>query len=190
YDPVHDGVWKPVSTVALDRPDLLAAPLGPPIRATEQVAVREVITSPSGKTILDFGQNLVGYIRVSVPGDSSLGGKTITISHAEVLDQGEIATRPLRFAKATDKLILSGKPLEWTPKFTFHGFRYARVDGMDDLSAITFTAMVIHSDMARTGWFRCSNTLINRLHSNIVWSMRGNFVGLPTDCPQRDERLG
>ncbi|KAL2838659.1 bacterial alpha-L-rhamnosidase-domain-containing protein [Aspergillus pseudodeflectus] len=190
YDPVHHGLWKPVSTLALDHPGVLAAPLGPPIRATEEMAVREIITSPTGKTILDFGQNLVGYVRVSVPGDSLLEGKSITISHAEVLDQGEIATRPLRFAKATDKLTLSGEPLEWNPKFTFHGFRYAQVDGLDDWSSITFTAIVIHSDMARTGWFKCSNPLINQLHSNIVWSMRGNFVGLPTDCPQRDERLG
>ncbi|KAL3441429.1 alfa-L-rhamnosidase [Aspergillus insuetus] len=189
-DPVHDGLWKPVATLPLDRPDILAAPLGPPIRATEQLAVREIITSPTGKTILDFGQNLVGYIRVSVPGDASLEGKAITLRHAEVLDLGEIATRPLRFAKATDKLTLSGNPLEWNPKFTFHGFRYAQVDGLDDWSSITFTAIVIHSDMARTGWFKCSNPLINQLHSNIVWSMRGNFVGLPTDCPQRDERLG
>ncbi|KAJ0418578.1 bacterial alpha-L-rhamnosidase-domain-containing protein [Aspergillus carlsbadensis] len=190
YDPATNGSWKPVSTVALDRPDILTAPLGPPIRATEQVAVREILTSPSGRAILDFGQNLVGFVRIAVPGDPANKGRALTLRHAEVLDQGEIATKPLRFCKATDQLVLSAEPVEWAPRFTFHGFRYVQVDGLDDLSQVQFTAVVIHSDMARTGWFRCSNPLVNQLHSNIVWSMRGNFVGLPTDCPQRDERLG
>ncbi|KAL2801597.1 bacterial alpha-L-rhamnosidase-domain-containing protein [Aspergillus granulosus] len=190
HDPFKDGIWRPVSTGPLDHPGILAAPLGPPIRAIEQVAVREIITSPAGKSILDFGQNLVGYVRIAVAGELSNKGKTITLRHAEVLDQGELGTRPLRLAKATDSLVLSGEPVEWAPRFTFHGFRYVQVEGLEDLSLLQFTAVVIHSDMARTGWFKCSNPLINQLHSNIVWSMRGNFVGLPTDCPQRDERLG
>ncbi|KAL2842526.1 bacterial alpha-L-rhamnosidase-domain-containing protein [Aspergillus pseudoustus] len=181
--------WRPVATAALDT-NILVAPLGSPIRAIEEVGVKQHITSPIGKTTLDFGQNLVGYIRISIPADRSLKRKVITLSYAEVLEQGEIATRSLRFAKAIDKLTLSGEALEWYPKFTFHGFRYAQIGGLEVLSCVEFTAIVIHSDVARTGWFSCSNPLLNQLHSNIVWSMRGNFVGLPTDYPQRDKRLG
>jgi alpha-L-rhamnosidase len=114
------------------------------------------------------------------------------LRHAEVLEHGELGTRPLRQTAATDRYTLRGDGLEtWEPRFTFHGFRYAEVDGwpgglrLDDL-----TAVVCHSNMERTGWFECSDPLISRLHENIVWSMRGNFLDVPTDCPQRDERLG
>ncbi|KAH6712482.1 bacterial alpha-L-rhamnosidase-domain-containing protein [Leptodontidium sp. MPI-SDFR-AT-0119] len=192
-----DGDWEFVKSFAANA-NILSAPLGPPIRIVEEIPVKQVVTSPSGKTILDFGQNLVGYLRFSVQGGSSQKGKTITLRHAEVLEHGEIATEPLRFAKAADTVILSDQPMVWSPKFTFHGFRYAQVDGLESILPLVspttisqlFTAIVIHSDMTRTGWFTCSNPLLNQLHSNIVWSMRGNFVGVPTDCPQRDERLG
>jgi alpha-L-rhamnosidase len=148
--------------------------------------------------LLDFGQNLVGWLRLRVHGPA---GHTITLTHAEVLENGDVATRPLRTAKCTDTLILNDKPIIWEPRFTFHGFRYVRVDNWptsvsgvsDDPSKINladFTAVVIHTDMARTGTFTCSNPLLNKLHENVVWSMRDNFVGIPTDCPQCDERLG
>ncbi|KAI5465091.1 bacterial alpha-L-rhamnosidase [Mariannaea sp. PMI_226] len=110
------------------------------------------------------------------------------------MEDGELGVRPLRMAKATDTIIgASDKVLEnWTPRFTFHGFRYVQVDGWPagGPSVNDVQALVIHTDMKRRGFFECSNPHANQLHSNVVWSMRGNFVSVPTDCPQRDERLG
>ncbi|ERK69195.1 bacterial alpha-L-rhamnosidase, partial [Leifsonia aquatica ATCC 14665] len=159
-----------------------------PVRRTQLLPVVEVLTTPSGATVLDFGQNLVGRLRLRVSGRA---GQTITLRHAEVLEHGELALRPLRFAAATDTFVLSGageQTLE--PEFTFHGFRYAQVDGWDDPDPAAVSAVVLGSDLRRTGWLETSDPLIDRLHENAVWGMRGNFLSLPTDCPQRDERLG
>ncbi|GAA2077263.1 family 78 glycoside hydrolase catalytic domain [Microbacterium hatanonis] len=182
------GDWTPV--VERDLGDVeLVAPDGPPVRVVEQRAVQEVLTSPSGATILDFGQNLVGRLRLRVTGEA---GTVVTLRHAEVLEHGELATAPLRGAKATDTYTLVGRGVEtWAPRFTFHGFRYAEVAGWPgDLDPADIVAEVLHSDMARTGWFDASDELVDRLHENVVWGMKGNFVDVPTDCPQRDERLG
>jgi alpha-L-rhamnosidase len=167
----------------------LEAPLGPPVRRTETVAPISISQSPSGKTIVDFGQNLVGRIVLKVQGPV---GHTVTLRHAEVLENGELGTRLLRFAEATDRYTLKGRETEtWEPRFTFHGFRYAEVNNWPgELRLHNLTAVVIHSDMERTGWFESSDPLLNQLHQNVVWSMRGNFLDIPTDCPQRDERLG
>ena len=167
----------------------LVAPVGPPVRRIELLPVRDVLTSASGLPILDFGQNLVGRVRCT---PDAASGQMITLRHAEVLEHGELATGPLRTAEATDRFIGDGHgPVTWEPEFTFHGFRYVEVDGWPGhLDPSTFQAVVIHSDMERTGTFECSNELLQRFHDNVVWSMRGNFVDLPTDCPQRDERLG
>ena len=184
----HDDSWTPVRPIEWDF-STLVAPLGPPVRRTELIAPSAILTSPSGRTLLDFGQNLVGRLRLNLQGPA---GHTVTLRHAEVLENGELCTRPLRSAKATDRYTLRGEGIEtWEPRFTFHGFRYAEIEnwpgelGIDDIRAV-----VCHSDMERTGWFECSDPLINRLHENVVWSMRGNFLDIPTDCPQRDERLG
>lgn len=124
--------------------------------------------SPNGRTIVDFGQNLVGHVRLEIHGEA---GTTITLRHAEVLDDGDVATRPLRGAAAVD--------------------RYVEVDGWPGSPRSNdVRAVVVHTDMARTGWFDCSEPLLNRLHENVVWTMSGNFMDVPTDCPQRDERLG
>jgi alpha-L-rhamnosidase len=183
-----DRDWAGVRT--LDR-DLgaLVAPSGPPVRRIEQIAPIAISASPSGRTIVDFGQNLVGWVRLTVQGPA---GQTITLRHAEVLENGELGTRPLRHAAATDRYTLRGGGVEtWEPRFTFHGFRYAEVQGWPgELKAGDLVAVVVHSDMERTGWFECSDPLLNRLHENVVWGMRGNFLDVPTDCPQRDERLG
>ena len=162
---------------------------GPPVRRIEEVAPIAITTSPSGRTIADFGQNLVGRVRIRVRGAA---GATVTLRHAEVLEDGELCTRILRDAAATDTYTLRGGDDEvWEPRFTFHGFRYVDVEGWPgELRAEDIRAIVCHSDLERTGWFECSDDRINRLHENIVWGMRGNFVDLPTDCPQRDERLG
>lgn len=183
-----DSTWSGVLTTKLNK-SILEAPAGPPVRCTEELAPQRVWTSPSGKTLVDFGQNLVGRVRLTVHGKL---GDTVTIRHAEVLQDGELYTRPLRFAASTDEYILAdGSEQTWEPRFTMHGFRYAEITGaVDAVNLDALTARVHHTDMERAGWFDCSDPLINRLHENVRWSMRGNFVSIPTDCPQRDERLG
>jgi alpha-L-rhamnosidase len=160
---------------------------GPAVRAIEELAVQETLEATSGGTILDFGQNLVGHLRIRVRGAA---GTEVVLRHAEVLEHGDLGRRPLRAAEATDRYVLKGDgEEEWAPRFTFHGFRYAQLDGLE-VAPEAVTAVVVHSDMRRTGWFESSDPLLNRLHENVVWGMRGNFLYLPTDCPQRDERLG
>ncbi|OCF35835.1 alpha-L-rhamnosidase [Kwoniella heveanensis BCC8398] len=187
YDTTYDESKAKVSKV-----DILPFPKAelvstdaPPVRRVKEVKPVEVITTPSGKKVLDFGQNLVGWVRI----DKELQGKELYIRTAEVLEHGELGTRPLRTAEPNDRIILGGKVKGWEPKFTFHGFRYVEVNGVEpDLDA--FTAVVIFSDLRRTGTFECSHQMINRLHENVIWGMMSNFVSVPTDCPQRDERLG
>ncbi|MGC0379084.1 family 78 glycoside hydrolase catalytic domain [Streptomyces sp. SAI-229] len=184
-----DSAWQPADVVDFDTTVLFPAD-SPPVRRIEHLAPVAVTTSPTGRTVLDFGQNLVGRLRVRVRGEA---GRTVTLRHAEVLEDGDLCTRPLRHAVATDRYVLRGDPAgeEWEPRFTFHGFRYADVEGWPgDLDPADVTAVVVHSDLRRTGWFSCSDASLNRLHENVVWGMRGNFVDVPTDCPQRDERLG
>jgi alpha-L-rhamnosidase len=167
----------------------LVAPDGPPVRATEVLAAEQIIASPSGRTIVDFGQNVVGWVRLRVRGGRS--GDEVTIRHAEVLEDGELATRPLRSARATDSYLLGGEAEETLePTLTIHGFRYAEVTGAGPISRADVEAVVVGTDLRRSGWFSSSDPLLNRLHENVVWSMRGNFLDVPTDCPQRDERLG
>ncbi|WP_432491473.1 family 78 glycoside hydrolase catalytic domain [Kineococcus auxinigenes] len=184
-----DSGWAGVRSYERDPATLVAAE-GPPVRCTQEVLPVAVLTSPSGATVLDFGQNLTGRLRIRVRGRA---GERVQLRHAEVLQDGELYTRPLRTAAATDTYVLAGSPEGevWEPRFTMHGFRYAEVTGWPGrLHEGDVVARVHHSDMARTGWFSCSDERLNRLHENVVWSMRSNFVDIPTDCPQRDERLG
>ena len=160
----------------------------PPVRRVGERVPERIWTSPSGRTLVDFGQNLVGWVRFTVQGPA---GSVITLRHAEVLEHEELGTRPLRSAKATDRLTLSGDEDFFEPTLTFHGFRYLEVDGWPgELTADDLTAVVVSTDLERIGTFECSDELLNRLHRNVVWGARGNFVDVPTDCPQRDERLG
>ncbi len=188
-----DEAWGAVAVRDRD-PATLVAPTAPPVRCTEELRPVAVLTAPSGARILDFGQNLVGRIRIRVKGPA---GATVRIRTAEVLQDGEVYTRPLRGARSTDHYTLAGREggEEWEPRFTFHGFRYAEIDGWPGdvepaAAAGGLTARVYHTDLERTGWFESSDPLVNRLHENVVWGMRGNFVDIPTDCPQRDERVG
>ncbi len=188
-----DAGWERVQLRRRD-PATLVAPTAPPVRVTEEVAPVAVLTSPSGRRILDFGQNLVGVVRLRA---TAPAGTTVTLRTAEVLQDGELYTRPLREARSTDSYTFAGREdgEEWEPRFTFHGFRYAEVEGWPgdldaDASSGALEARVMHTDLERTGWFSSSDPMLNRLHENIVWGMRGNFVDIPTDCPQRDERLG
>ncbi|MFI0765253.1 glycoside hydrolase family 78 protein [Streptomyces sp. NPDC021218] len=180
-----DSDWLSVQLMVHDRTTLVA-PLGPPVRCTQEIRPIAESTSPSGARIVDFGQNLVGRLQVQAEGPS---GAVVRLRHAEVLEDGELCVRPLRQARATDEYVLRGDGQEsWEPRFTFHGFRYAEISG--DVDDVEVVARVYHTDMLRTGTFTCSDPLLQRLHENVVWSMRGNFLDVPTDCPQRDERLG
>lgn len=179
--------WSGVRALPVDHATLIA-PEGPPVRCTEELLPVSVTASASGAWILDFGQNISGRLRLDVKADE---GRVLTLRHAEVLQDGELYTRPLRGAAATDVLIADGSRLRWEPRFTIHGFRYAEVTGWaGEITPGDIVARVYHTDMERTGWFESSDPLLNRLHENVRWSMRDNFVDIPTDCPQRDERLG
>jgi alpha-L-rhamnosidase len=183
-----DHGWEFAEEVEWDR-TTLTDPVAPPIRRIEELAPREIRSSRGGTTIVDFGQNISGWVRLKVRGSR---GQVVTVRHAEILVEGEPDYTTLRTAQATDRYVPAGTGTEeFEPTFTYHGFRYAEIAGLaDPLSSDDVRAVVVHSDMTRTGWFTTSNPLVNRLHENVVWSMRDNFVGLPTDCPQRDERLG
>ncbi|WP_405813401.1 glycoside hydrolase family 78 protein [Streptomyces sp. NBC_01390] len=167
----------------------LVAPEGPPVRVTEELPALRVWQSPSGRTLADFGQNVVGWVRLRVRGAED--GQEVTVRHAEVLEDEELCTRPLRTADALDTYLLADSAeavLE--PSFTFHGFRYAEITGVPDLRAEDLHAMVVGTDLRRTGWFSCSDPDLEQFHENVVRATRGNFLDVPTDCPQRDERLG
>lgn len=175
--------------------DVLPSPEGQlfaersPVRRMETVKAKKIVRSPTGKTLVDFGQNLVGWLRLEShpPGQP---GHVVAFTHAEVLENEELATRPLRLAKCRDEITLGDSSLVgWEPKFTYHGFRYVQVDGWE-LQLEDLVAVVIHTDMERLGHFESSHEQINQLHRNVIWGLRGNFVSIPTDCPQRDERLG
>lgn len=186
------GTWsKTVRDVGFPRGKLIAAEC-PPVRVTQSIRPKEIITTPSGKTILDFGQNLVGWLKVENHPSGLNEGDSIRFLHAEVLEDGELGTRPLRNAKAQVKITVGreGGLAGYEPSFTFHGFRYAQIEGWEGVSLDDLTAQVVHTDMERTGWFECDHSLINKLWENVNWGLRGNFVSVPTDCPQRDERLG
>lgn len=182
--------WAPANPFDWDI-NTLKEPIAPPIRRIEEVPVVQITQSASGRAIVDFGQVITGWVKLTVEGAA---GNELTLRFAELLTpDGEIETETNRGAKATDRYILrgGGEPETWEPGFTFHGFRYVEVDGWPgELAPTSLVGVVVHTDMVRTGWFESSNQLLTQLHRNIVWSMRGNFVGVPTDCPQRDERLG
>ncbi|HXB90960.1 MAG TPA: family 78 glycoside hydrolase catalytic domain, partial [Puia sp.] len=170
--------------------NILVATLSEPVRKHETFPALKLITTPRGEQVLDFGQNLVGWTILKVKGSA---GDSIRISHAEVLDkEGNFYTDNLRAAKAQDTFILKGGGEEvFEPHFTFHGFRYIRIEGYPGrIDPAAFTAVALYSDMPKTGTFECSNALIDQLQHNIQWGQRGNFLDVPTDCPQRDERLG
>ncbi len=183
-----DAPRFPVEVVAAGTAALVA-PDGPPVRPTGENAPVRIWTSPSGRTLIDFGQNAVGWVRLRTHGLAA--GTVVTVRHAEVLEDGELSTRPLRTAKATDTYTLAGADDEvLEPILTLHGFQYADVTGIEDLRTEDIVQVLVGTDLERTGWFDSSHELLNRLHENVVWGTRSNFVDIPTDCPQRNERLG
>jgi len=166
---------------------------GAPIRRFEAFQPLKKIITPSGKVVIDFGQNLAGYTRIKYV--KGIKGQKVSL-HAEVLEHDELGRRPLRVCEACDEYTLKGLPEgeTWEPRFTFHGFRYVQVEGWPDETEEDIEkcleGMVCHIEMDIFGEFSCSNLMLNRLHENVRWSMRGNFLSVPTDCPQRDEKMG
>jgi alpha-L-rhamnosidase len=185
----NDTTWKSVTMLEPPKAKLVA-PAGPPVKAIEEITPAKVFKTPEGDTVLDMGQNMVGWIRFRV---SAPAGTTVTLRHAEVLDKaGNFYTANLRRAKQTIRYTTKGQGTEtFQPHFTFQGFRYVAISGWPgEVNPKDFTGIVVHSVIPRTGSFETSNSHWNQLQHNIIWGQKGNFLDVPTDCPQRDERLG
>ncbi|HYL64980.1 MAG TPA: glycoside hydrolase family 78 protein [Candidatus Methylomirabilis sp.] len=184
-----DKEWKGVTLMEAPKAKIVAQ-AGPPVKEIQELKPVKVFTTPAGDTVLDMGQNMVGWVRFRV---TAPAGTTITLRHAEVLDsKGNLYTANLRTAKETIRYTTRGGGEEtYEPHFTFQGFRYVAVGGLpEEVKAGDFTGVVVYSAMTRTGTFETSNAMLNQLEHNIIWGQKGNFVDVPTDCPQRDERLG
>ncbi|MDQ1300704.1 MAG: alpha-L-rhamnosidase, partial [Chloroflexota bacterium] len=192
-----DGAWQGVRKLDHTKETLIAQ-AGPAIIRNEELKPVKIIHTPAGETVFDFGQNMVGWVRLKVAGPA---GTTVTLRHFEALDQqGNVYLTNLRKAQQALTYTLKGDGVEtYEPRFTFMGFQFVAVEGwpgeptLDSPSTgsgLSLTGVVVHSDIPSTGDFACSNPLINQLQHNIVWGQKGNFVDVPTDCPQRDERLG
>jgi len=185
----NDTGWQKALTENYDK-NRLVSTVNEPIKKHETFTPLKILVTPAGDQVIDFGQNLVGFVKVTAKGKD---GQKITLQHAEVLDkQGNFYTDNLRAAKQQNDYILSGNGVEtFEPHFSWQGFRYVKVTGYAGaLLPENFTAVALYSDMASTGSFSTSNQLINQLQHNIEWGQKGNFLDVPTDCPQRDERLG
>ena len=178
--------WADAVPSAMDRSGLTPR-LSPPITAQERFPVAEVIHTPAGETVFDFGQEVTGWVEFTC---RAKAGQLVTIRHGEILQGGNFYTENLRTAKATFTYRAAGKNERVRPHFTFFGFRYIRIEGIENPDPADFTAVVIHSNLERIGEIKTSNEKINRLFLNALWGQKGNFLDVPTDCPQRDERMG
>ncbi len=181
--------WRP-ARVTDGTPAARVVSPAPPVRVLAEVRPVTIERAGPDAHRVDFGQNLVGWVRLRLDGDP---GTTVTVRHAEILQpDGALYVESLRTAAATDSYVLAGDgPRVLEPSFTFHGFRHAEVTGYaGELGPADVTAVVCGSDLEPAGEFECSDADVNRLHANIVWGARGNFLDIPTDCPQRDERMG
>jgi len=185
----EDEQWRPASVDAAVTANLEAHP-GEPMRRMEEIAARSMTEPRPGVYVFDLGQNMVGWVRLKAKGKS---GQRVVVRHAEMLKpDGGLYTENLRTAKATDTYILGGgSKRAYEPHFTFHGFQYVEVSGLDYKPRLSdVTGVVVYSDLPRTGWFECSEPLVNKLALNSLWGQKGNFLDVPTDCPQRNERAG
>ena len=184
-----DKSWQPV-TVDTGVVKTVTAKPDEPVRAFEEIAPKTIQEIKPGTWVVDFGQNMVGWVKLNVTGKA---GQKIVVRHAEMLNpDGTIYTTNLRAAKCIDTYYLKGEGHEvLEPKFTFHGFQYVEITGLETIPAKdSLRGIVVHSALPRTGYFSCSNPLLNQLFHNIIWGQKGNYLEIPTDCPQRDERAG
>jgi alpha-L-rhamnosidase len=185
----NDSSWKNAREVNINKAQLIATN-NVPVKKQEVFKPLKFMVTPKGERVIDFGQNLVGWVQIKLKGKK---GDSLILHHAEVLDKdGNFYTDNLRGAKQENKYIFKGQEVEeWEPHFTFQGFRYIRLTGYNGLlDSTNIKAYAIYSAMSETGNFSTSNPLLNQLQHNIQWGQRGNFLEVPTDCPQRDERLG
>ncbi len=182
-----DSAWQPVRVEAFGKANLIATE-NEPVRKHETFKPLEILTTPEGDTVVDFGQNLVGWVQLKLSGTT---GQQVSLQHAEVLTkEGNFYTDNLRAADQKATYILDGSTDQvLEPHFTFYGFRYVKVAGFTP-SADNMTGIALYSDLEQTGSLTTSDPLLNQLQHNIQWGLRGNFLDVPTDCPQRDERLG
>lgn len=166
---------------------------GEKIAEIERIRPAQMFTTPLGEKVIDFGQNITGYVEITLP-EMTKAGEEVSLSFAEVIDkEGNFYTENYRAAKSKLRYTCRDGAQSYKPKFTFYGFRYIRIDDYPtniDMNLDHFTAIVVHSEMTRTGWLESSDGLLNRLLDNVIWGQKGNFLDVPTDCPQRDERLG
>lgn len=168
---------------------ILVSQVNESVRKQEEVVPVTLFYDKSGRLILDLGQNMVGWLKCSVQGQA---GKVVSLTHGEILDrEGNFYRGNIRDAQQKDTYVLTGEKQVLEPNFTFHGFRYVHLENFpEDVKKDDFIGVVLHSDMPVTGHFETSDPLLNQLHHNILWGQKGNFLDVPTDCPQRDERLG
>ena len=180
--------WQKVKPLEWSK-DILIPQEGEAIRETERIAAKRIFKTPAGDTVVDFGQEVTGYVEITL---NAHAGDEVLFDHAEVQDRdGNWYNENYRSAKAQAKYICREGTQTWHPQLTFFGFRYIRLlNWPGEAKSEHFTAIAVHSDMKRTGWLKSGNAELNQLFSNIVWGQRGNFLDVPTDCPQRDERLG
>ncbi|RGT74104.1 family 78 glycoside hydrolase catalytic domain [Mediterraneibacter massiliensis] len=183
----EDIVWKAADITGVRKTPKLLAQYGEPVRVTEVKTPVQCFKSPNGEWIYDFGQNFAGVAAIRVK--KAKKGQILTFRHAEILIQGELFVKSLRTAKATVTYICKEGEQTYSPHFTYMGFRYVGMRGIQP-EDIEVSAYVLHANMAETGTFTCSDMRLKRLYENIRWSAKSNFVDIPTDCPQRDERLG
>lgn len=189
YDPSFVDA-EPMKAVAFPhRTDILLDRQGEKVIEQERISAKEIIITPKGETVIDFGQNLTGYVEFKIKGNK---GEKAAISHGEVLDaDGNFYRDNLRSAKAQACFICDGEEHAHKPDFDFFGFRYIKLENWsDEVKLENFTAIVVHSELKRTGHFECSSEMLNKLYHNVIWGQKGNYLDVPTDCPQRDERLG
>lgn len=190
---IYDATFKAGSArhcicVDLEK-DMLIPQEGEKIVEQERMPALQIIKTPAGETVIDFGQNMTGYVEFRIKGTP---GAQATISHGETLDRdGNFYNANYRSADAQIKFICDGEEHTYKSALTFFGFRYIRLENWpDEIKKENFTAVVVHSDIRRTGYFECSDETVNKLFKNIIWGQKSNFLDVPTDCPQRDERLG
>lgn len=190
---IYDATFKAGSArhcicVDLEK-DMLIPQEGEKIVEHERMPALQIIKTPAGETVIDFGQNMTGYVEFRIKGTP---GAQATISHGETLDcDGNFYNANYRSARAQIKFTCDGEEHTYKSALTFFGFRYIRLENWpDEVKKENFTAIVVHSDIRRTGYFECSDETVNKLFKNIIWGQKSNFLDVPTDCPQRDERLG
>lgn len=190
YNAARTPTFKYKAKIAEDNSQELLIPQeGEIVKEQERLSVKEIIITPKGETVLDFGQNMTGYLEFTAEAKK---GDKVSFSFAEILDKdGNFYNKNYRKAKAIYKYVCKDGLQTYKPNLTFYGFRYVRVDSYPaEIRGENFTAVVLHSDMKRTGYIESSDPMLNQLFSNIIWGQKGNFLDIPTDCPQRDERLG